>query len=89
MLRVPRSFGSAEQALAFFASAGGDATDTTFVPRTNPFAHTFVVPALRKLREERGTHGVNDASESKSWATRPELVKTRLSTAVALVLCYA
>lgn len=32
--------------------------------------HAFVVPALRKLREERGTHSVSDDGEIKSCATR-------------------
>ena len=27
----------------------------------------FVVPALRKVREGRGTHSVGDAGESKTW----------------------
>jgi hypothetical protein len=32
---------------------------------------TFMVPALRKLREERGTRFVGDADEIKGRATRP------------------
>jgi hypothetical protein len=32
---------------------------------------TFMVPALRKLREERSTSFVGDANEIKGRATRP------------------
>jgi hypothetical protein len=32
-----------------------------------------MVPALRKLREERGTRFVGDANEIKGWATRPKV----------------
>ena len=31
----------------------------------------FVVPALRNVREERGTRFVGTAKEIKGWATRP------------------
>ena len=37
---------------------------------TNTVAQTFVVPALRRKREGRGTHCCGDASEIKGWATR-------------------
>ena len=32
--------------------------------------NAFVVPALRKIREEWGTHGVIGTSEIRGWATR-------------------
>jgi hypothetical protein len=35
-----------------------------------PIPHAFVVPTLRKMREEWGTHCVIDSSETKAWAHR-------------------
>ena len=56
--------------LAFFARAGNDAADTTFVA-CNPVAHAFQVPALCKVRKGRGTHYVFGASEVKSLGYPP------------------
>jgi hypothetical protein len=47
-----------------------------FVPGSGgvaPQLQAFVVPALRKKREGRGTHCVPDAG--KGWATRPQYSK--------------
>ncbi len=38
----------------------------------------FVVPALRKVREERGTHCVSDGGEIKGRATRREISSQNL-----------
>ena len=49
--------------------------DEDFVPDSSGVAaplQAFVVPALRKEREGRGTHFVGDASRSRAWATRPQ-----------------
>jgi hypothetical protein len=42
----------------------------------------FVVPALRKKREGRGTHCVGDASEIKSLGHPPDLVTRTAEAAV-------
>ena len=70
--------------LAFFARAGGNYACTmsascpaacialgsfNLMPR-EPLMQAFVVPALRKRREGRGTRSVNTAYENKGWATR-------------------
>ena len=57
--------------LAFFARVGCDATDTTFLLRHNLVAYAFVVPALRKVREGRGTRCVGDAKQIKSLGHPP------------------
>ena len=44
--------------LAFFARVGGDAAGATFVRSTLPVVDAVVVPALRKVREGRGTRAV-------------------------------
>jgi hypothetical protein len=57
--------------LAFFARVGGDGTGTTLVRSTLTVVYAVAVPALRKVREGRGT---------RSWwvlqfggrATRPK-----------------
>jgi hypothetical protein len=41
--------------LAFFARVGGDAVGATLVRSTPPVVYAVVVPALRKVREGRGT----------------------------------
>jgi hypothetical protein len=41
--------------LAFIARVGGDAAGATFVRSTLPLVYAVVVPALRKVREGRGT----------------------------------
>jgi len=40
----------------------------------NPEANAFATPALRKEREERGTHRVGDAGQLKGWASLPKLL---------------
>jgi hypothetical protein len=50
------------------------------LPRERNIAQTFMVPALRKLREERGTHFLGEASEIKGRATR--LVPARIQEAI-------
>ena len=57
--------------LAIFARVGSGAAGATFVRSAQaPLGMRFVVPALRKVREERGTHCVVMAT-IKGWATRP------------------
>jgi len=46
---------------------GSDAADRTLFC-THHIAHAFVVPTLRKVREEWGTHRVAGASEIKAGA---------------------
>jgi len=47
-----------------------DAAERKFRISRKHFAHAFVVPTLRKLREEWGTHRVIGTSETKAYATR-------------------
>ena len=61
--------------LAFFARMGSDAAsnyrigyDATW---SNKLAPAFPTPALRKLREERGTRFIGAVKETKGRATRP------------------
>jgi hypothetical protein len=44
--------------LAFFARVGGDAARTTLVRSTLLVVYAVVLPALRKVREGRGTRAV-------------------------------
>ena len=63
--------------LAFFARVGTMLPTRRFSPlHLNPVVHTFVVPALRKVREGLGTHDVAAVGEVKSPATRPAPGKT-------------
>jgi hypothetical protein len=41
-----------------------------------PVVQTFMLPALRKLREERGTPILASTVGIKGWATRPPVVTT-------------
>jgi hypothetical protein len=43
---------------------------SSLLPPDQTRVQTFVVPALRKLREGRGTPLAGDANEIKGWATR-------------------
>jgi hypothetical protein len=61
--------------LAFFARAGSDAADTTFVRMHKPIAYAFVVPALCKLRKGRGTLRLVFTSEIKSPGDAPARFK--------------
>jgi hypothetical protein len=72
MLRVHRLFGCAHGRLCHVSQGHVAILPTQlFSLYGNPVAHAFVVPALRKLREERGTHGVSYDGESKSWGHTP------------------
>ena len=55
-----------------FARAGSDAADAAFCPfRTHRVGYGFVVRALRKLREGRGTQLCRSCrQDQKAWATR-------------------
>ena len=65
LLRVPRPCVSCK--------GGDDAAHTTLCLYRNAFADVFVVPALRKMCEERGTHSVGAASEIKSPGHPPSV----------------
>jgi len=49
-----------------------DGADTIFLSLLNSVAYAGVVPALRKVREERGTHFILDTSEIKSLGPSPK-----------------
>jgi hypothetical protein len=57
ILWVPRPFDSAQGRLLRFCKGGYDAADASLCPlRTNPVAHAFVVPALRKQNCAKDGH---------------------------------
>jgi hypothetical protein len=57
--------------LAFFARAGTMLPTPFLFLRHKPAALCVAVPALRKVREGRGTHCIGEASEIKSLGHPP------------------
>ena len=60
-----------------FASGLGEDFISSSCRVIETLAQTFVVPALRKVREERATRVVGNATPIKGRATRPEVMRTR------------
>ena len=70
--------------LAFFARVGGDAAGATLVRSTLPVVDAVVVPALRKVREGRGTRCCGGFCSLKAEPPAPPNLRFPERTGVAL-----